>query len=503
MTTLEFVEQVPAIFDGVTAGPKRARTMSALDLSDLPSARDWHRVKAFAEKFLLTPAGKGALQPVSFMPWELRFLRGIFPAKGARPTQGALVCGRGNGKSFLASVILCYLLYADETVSPQLSVVAKDIRQANHVFMAVHRMIATSPELLERTKLHADRIVTPFNNGLVQPLPSDEGALQGFGGTFVVDELHVVNDAVWAAALFGATKLPGSQVLAFSTPPASSDSVLWRLADQAKLSPSKDFYYQEHSGDASHPITCRHCEKAANPSLGTLLTRDMLATSRKSSRESDYRRMRLATFTDKTDDVWLSSKDIEPLLTDEKISLGAKITLALDGAVTDDTTVLVGCTVEEVPKLELLAAWIPAEQDDGYRTDPEAVMNAVRKLCKSYNVVEFVADPAHYELPLSILTKEGYPTVLYPQNDSRMGGPTITMYQRIRAGTVKVVRDEVFTSHFLNCHFTETPRGGKVHKGPKREKKIDGAVASIMAMTRALYHDSQPVQKPAQVWGFA
>lgn len=478
----------------VSRGPKARVEMSYLDLSMLPKNRNWKRVKAFAEQFLHIPAGKNARQPVKFMPWEIDYLKGVFPGRGKRPTQSLLVCGRGNGKSFLASVVLLYLLFADETESPQLSVVAKDIRQANHIIGAMRRMIEVSPELACRTKLHSDgRIITPFNNGLCQPLPGgDPDALQGFAGTFVVDELHVVGADSWAAALFGATKIEGSQVLAFSTPPANSQSVLWQLAEQAKTSPSPDFHYVEYSGDLSHPVSCRHCWKAANPSLGHLLTEDQLESSMKSSSETMFRRMRLAEFNDKTDDKWLSVDDLSPLLTNEPIAKGSRIILALDGSITDDATVLVGCTIEDTPKIQLLQSWIPAEHDENYRIDPEAVMAEVRKIARDYKVIEFVADPAHYELPLAMLSKErAVEVVHFPQNDSRMGGPTVTMYTRIRQQTVKFVRDDTLIEHFLNAHFTETQRGGKIHKG-LRKNKIDTAVAAVMAMSRALFHDSKP-----------
>ena len=72
-----------------------------------------------------------------------------------------------------------------------------------------------------------------------------------------------------------------------------------------------------------------------------------------------------------------------------------------------------------------------------------------------------------------------------------MGGPTVTMYTRIRQQTVKFVRDDTLIEHFLNAHFTETQRGGKIHKG-LRKNKIDTAVAAVMAMSRALFHDSKP-----------
>ena len=129
-------------------------------------------------------------------------------------------------------------------------------------------------------------------------------------------------------------------------------------------------------------------------------------------------------------------------------------------------------------------------------------MNKIRELFKTYDIVELVADTAHFELPLAILSKEGYPVVAMPQNDSRMGGPTVTLFKRIKEETVSIVRDDTLTAHFLNAHFTETQRGGKIHKGPKKQYKIDGAVAAIMATSRALFHASQPVKRPAQMIGF-
>ena len=182
------------------AGPKAATAEHPLDLSMLPEKRDYRRVDAFAREFLTVPKGTGALEPFRLRPWQRRIVKSVMPPTGKRPRQALVSMPRGNGKSGLAAALAVYGLLADDVPGAQVLVVASDERQARIVFNAARRMIELDERLAEQVQVFTDRLYVPATDSTMMPLPAEPAALQGWDPTLViVDELHVVTEAVWDA----------------------------------------------------------------------------------------------------------------------------------------------------------------------------------------------------------------------------------------------------------------------------------------------------------------
>ena len=418
------VLEAPAVPQGLKPGPKAARSVEPLDFTGAP-AKGWKRVVWFAEKFLTVPAGHGAREPFRLRGWQIQILKGLFPMRGARPSQGLLSLPRGNGKSTLAAVLCAYALYAEDTESPQVLCVASDQRQAMIVFNAVRRMVELSPELAARTKVYGDKLVVPMNNGTLLPLPSDVGALQGWAPAFcVVDELHTVSADVWESMVGASGKVPNSLCLAISTPAVTEESVMWALVSDARENPSPDFYFREFTSETSHPTDCIHCEKVANPALGDFLTRKSMGAVRKTMRESAYRRLRLGQWLDTVEDQWIARSDWDLCATGEKISDGTRVVLAVDGSFNGDATAIVAVTVpdspDERPHADLLRLWEPDKEPEGYRVPIADVEQAIRDECKRLDVLEVLFDPYMWTRTMQALAAERLPIVEHPQSAQRM-----------------------------------------------------------------------------------
>lgn len=148
-----------AVVTASKPGPKAARDLSPISLRNAPK-RGHKRVYWFANKYLKVPQGHGQGKPFRLREWQKEITAGCFP-ESDRPSQGLVSMPRGNGKSSLAAVYALYGLFADGVESPQVLIMASDVRQAGIIFNACRRMIELSPELEKRTKIYKDRIEVP------------------------------------------------------------------------------------------------------------------------------------------------------------------------------------------------------------------------------------------------------------------------------------------------------------------------------------------------------
>ncbi|GAB2934144.1 hypothetical protein GCM10027047_33200 [Rhodococcus aerolatus] len=467
-----------------------------MDLSGL-SGRNYLRIVKFAKTYLRVDKGHGANKPFRFRPWQIELLKGLYPAKGERPRQGLVSLPRGNGKSTLAAVLALYALYADEEQAPQVLVVASDLRQASIIFNTCRRMIEASPELLARTKVFQDRIQVPFNNGVLMPLPADPASLQGWDYSLcVVDELHVVSREIYESMILASGKRPQSLCLAISTPAASEDSVMWDLVSDARSNPRDDFYFREWTSDKTHPVDCAHCWEVANPALDDFLSRTAMRSVLKISHESSFRRLKLGQWLDTVEDQWISPSLWDAVEQPGNIPDGAEVVLALDGSFSGDSTVLVAVSIEAVPHAEIVAIWQPHLEPDGYRVPVADVEQAIRDACKRLSVREIACDPYRWTRTMQELQAERLPVVEFPQSANRMTPATIGVFEAVVNGALTQSGDGVLREHVLNARVKEDSRGTRLAKeSDKSLKKIDAAVALVMAHSRAQYFANKPIRR--------
>jgi phage terminase large subunit-like protein len=117
-------------------------------------------------------------------------------------------------------------------------------------------------------QVYADRLVLPENDATLTPLPAEPGALHGHDPSlFIVDELHVVTEAVWEAVTSVSGKRPESLTLAISTPASSPDSIMWRLVEHGRAGDDPAFYFREFAAPDGCAVTDRKAWRVGNPAL--------------------------------------------------------------------------------------------------------------------------------------------------------------------------------------------------------------------------------------------
>jgi len=483
------------------AGPKAPVTAGPLDLSMLPEGRDWRRVDAFAREFLRIPKGAGAKEPFALHKWQLDIVRGLFPARGARPRQGLLSIPRGNGKSALAAVLALYGLFADDVEAAQVLVVASDERQASIVFKAAARMIELDDRLAEQVQMYRDRIYVPNTGSEMRPLPAAVDALQGWDPSFqVVDELHVVTPDVWEAVTSAAGKRPQSLTLAISTPADTPESIMWSLVEYGRQGDDAAFYFKEFAAPDGCALGDEKAWRIANPAIGSgFKFIDAMRATRRTMREPAFRRYHLGQWVGQAESwlpwgQWDTCADPSRVVRD-----GERVVLAFDGSASGDSTALVGCTVDD-PHVFVVDVW-ENPGDRGWRVPRGQVDTAVIAAFERYDVVELAADPWGWRSELESWSKKFGEKRVIEYNTAyagRMAPATDRLYQGTATQTVTHDGDSRLAAHVANCKAKSTSQGDLVTKDKRgSSRKIDAAVAAIVAFDRAAFHSNKTTRKRA------
>ncbi|WP_460743960.1 terminase large subunit domain-containing protein [Mariniluteicoccus endophyticus] len=470
-----------------------------MDVSMLPEKRDYRRVIAFIEAFLVDfQTGR----PINLKPFQKQILRNLYPARGEAPRMGLLSLPRGQGKSFLAGMLACYHLFADQ-LNPQVLIAASSEVQARRiVFKNLVLFVEGNPELSKRARIGAGSVEVPFNAGLAIALAATEDALQGWAQTFcVVDELHVCTAQVWESLVAGSLKREESLTLAISTPSRNPDSVMKTLVDSAREKPDPMFYFKEFTSDPSHKPLCECCIKSARPlthnrknelrGLGSMLAK---------MPEGEFRRLQLGQWDTQQAEQWVPAEAWDALRVDRRIDSQAEVIVAFDGSFSGDYSALVAVSIEPIPHGQVLGVWKP--QQEGGRVPISEVEQAIRAACNRFSVKEVVADPYRWSRSLEILSGEGIPVVEFPNTASRMAPATAGLTAAIAEGQICHDGDTELRAHVLNARTRESDRGTMLTKATKKSK-IDCVAALLMAHARVTHYlnkKDEPVRNGVYSW---
>lgn len=472
------------------AGPKGQVTAAPLDLSGLPVGRADRRL-AFIAEHLVVPKGVGAGKPVRLRDFQVEIIEGAF-APGIRT--GLVSVARANGKTGLAAMLAVAELFVGPP-SAEVLVVASDQRQANITLRMARRMIELNPELADRSQIYADRIVVPHNDSLLLPLPAEPGALHGHDPSLlIVDELHLVTEATWEAVTSVSGKRPESLTLAISTPSSSPDCVMWKLTEHGRAGDDPAFYFREFAAPDGCATGDREAWRLANPALACadpFLAEDGLEAARRTLREPVFRQLRLGQWVTGVE-AWLPWGSWDACATERNVGPRERVVLAFDGSASGDSTALVGCTLDGHIWLE--GIW-ENDGDRGWRVPREDVTRAVDVAFAKYDVVELACDPWGWRSEIEDWSKRHGERRVIEWNTAhaaRMAPATDRLYQAVVTNTVTHDGDPKMAAHIAHCTARATPMGDLVSKDKRSSpRKIDAAVAAIVAYDRAAWHQQR------------
>jgi phage terminase large subunit-like protein len=463
--------------------------------------------------------GGKAGEPLLLRPWQRKLMDGLFARRADKRLRAkvALVgLARKNGKSALGSGVALYGLFMGPRGGEVYSCAA-DRDQARIVFGMAKAMVEMSPDLAEQSKLYRDAIEIPATGSVYRVLSSEAFTKEGLSPTLVVyDELHAApNRELWDVMTLAQAARYDALTLAITTAGVRTDNTgqdsvaygLYQYAQRVAAGEVEDpsFFaaWWQAPSDSDHrsPETW----KIANPGFGDLQDPEDFESAVKRTPEAEFRTKRTNVFVS-SQQAWLPHGEWAALEQAAPPADATPVVLGFDGSFNNDTTAIVGVTVEEHPRVWLVDIWEkqPGDRDD-WRVDIGAVENRILETCAQLNVVEVACDPFRWARSMEALAEAGVPIVEYPSSSpARMVPSTAKFYDAVTSGGVSHDHHPTLARHLDNCVIRVDQKGPRVvkeHRGSPR--KIDAAVAAIIAFDRATHRrEAEPEALVPQFFSF-
>ena len=476
--------------------------------------------------------GTWAGRPFELIDWQEQIIRdlfGILKPNGYRQFNTAYVeIPKKMGKSELAAAIALLLTCGDGEERAEVYGCAADRQQATIVFDVAADMVRMCPALNKRVKILASqkRIIFQPTNSFYQVLSAEAYSKHGFNIHGVVfDELHTQSNRKLFDVMTKGSGDARMQPLYFLITTAGTDtnSICYETHQKAKdilegrkIDPT--FYPVIYGADESDDWTDPKVWKKANPSLGITVGIDKVRAACESAKqnpgeENSFRQLRLNQWV-KQAVRWMPVEKWNacafPVNEDDlegRVCYGG-----LDLSSTTDITafVLVFPPMDEEDKYIVLPNfWIPEETLDlrvrrdhvpydvwerqGYLQTTEGnvvhygyIEKFIERLGERFNIREIAFDRWGAVQMVQNLEGMGFTVVPFGQGFKDMSPPTkelmkLTLEQKIAHGGHPVLRWMMD-----NIYIRTDPAGNIKADKEKSTEKIDGAVATIMGLDRAI-----------------
>jgi phage terminase large subunit-like protein len=411
---------------------------------------------------------------------------------------------RKNGKSALSSAAIgLYSLIAEGVQGGEVIAVAAEKEQARIVFGEAKRMVETS-ELSELVTIYKDSIFVPSSNSVFKVVSAEAYSKEGLNPSRVImDELHAHKNRdlfdVFSLAMGNRGKI--AQLVAVTTAGVKSD-----MTGRDSVAYSLYQYGQKIArGEIDDPTffmawwqapeDCDHRDPKnwaiANPGFGDIVSEADFESAVRRTPEAEFRTKRLNQWVSSATS-WLPGGAWKECAGEFEIMADEEIILAFDGSFSGDASVIVGATVpkdEEPVKVFLVKAWEKdlTLDDNDWRVDIADVESTIVEFCREHpNVKEIVCDPFRWQRSMQVLEELGLPIVEFPQSPSRMIKACAVFYDAVSEKRLIHDNDPTLARHIDNAVVKLTPAGPHIRKDAKGSpRKIDAAVASVMAVDRA------------------
>ena len=486
---------------------------------------------AFIESLCHTK-GSFSGKPFELIDWQEQIIRdlfGILKPNGYRQFNSAYVeIPKKMGKSELAAAVALLLTCGDGEERAEVYGCAADRQQAGIVFDVAADMVKMCPALNKRVKILASqkRMVYLPTNSFYQVLSAEAYSKHGFNIHGVIfDELHSQPDRKLFDVMTKGSGDARMQPLFFFITTAGTDthSICYEVHQKALdilegRKVDKTFYPVIFGADESDDWTDPKVWKKANPSLGITVGIDKVQAACDSARqnpaeENSFRQLRLNQWV-KQSVRWMPMEKWDACgFTVDVDSLKGRVCYGgLDLSSTTDITafVMVFPPEDEDDKYVVLPYfWIPEDTIDlrvkrdhvpydlwerqGFLQTTEGnvvhygyIEKFIEELGTKYNIREIAFDRWGAVQMVQNLEGMGFTVVPFGQGFKDMSPPTkelmkLTLEQKIAHGAHPVLRWMMD-----NIYVRTDPAGNIKADKEKSTEKIDGAIATIMALDRAI-----------------
>lgn len=492
----------------------------------------------FFPTMLVHVKGEWAGQPLELQDWQADIVSRLFGTKVrcCDQCQGPdcpyehirryktvyIEIPRKNGKSTTAAGIGLKVSFADGEPGAETYSAAADKFQARIVFDLAKTMRDASNAIRKRTQRYSNSIVGPKGSSY-QVISADVKTKHGLNSHgVIIDELHAQPNRDLFDVLISST---GSrrQPIVFLVTTAGWDrtSICWEQHDYAEkvrdgIIKDPTFLPVIYKADDDDDWSSEDTWQKANPNLGISLKREYLVqeclrAQESRSYENTFRRLHLNQWTEQAVrwlkiDKWdrCSGSYLEEEL-EQRVCYGG-----LDMSSTTDLTAFsLWFPFDDELDVVKVWYWLPEESlhervrrdrvpydawsKDGHieltpgnSVDYEWVEQSIADLAKRYRIVDINYDPWNATHIAQNLQRSGLEMVQFVQGIKSFAAPTRELERQVISRLFRHSGNPVLRWNASNVSVTQDARGYIKPDKSSSSGRIDGIVASIMALDRAM-----------------
>ena len=471
--------------------------------------------------------GPKAGKPFALERWQADYIATLFgwkrPDGSRRYRESLAAIPRKNGKTTLGAGIALYTLVCDGEAGAQVYSAAYSRDQASLVFNPAAKMANASPYLSKRLKVidSTKRITYQQTGSFYRAIPAEAANSHGFNPSCVVfDELHTQKNRDLYDVLksgMGARRQP--LFVSITTAGYDRHSIcfdVWNMARQVRDGQNDNPYFLPmiyelgEKEDWSDEATWRRC----NPNLGVSISMEFLREEYFRAKDSPayentFRNLYCNQWVEQAVrwiqmDKWRAGDEALPDLRDQPCWA------AVDLSTSRDITALVLAFRRDDGGFYLLPFfWVPAENarrrdrmdgvpyttwerqgflnfTDGNEIDQGAIRKKINELAREYPIQEITVDPWNGKPFMQDLAADGFVVTEHRQGFASMASPTKEFDRLIIGGKIQHGGNPVLTWMAGNAAVEIDSHENMKPCKKKSTERIDGIVASVMAVGRAM-----------------
>ena len=495
--------------------------------------RKAQRVVRFIEALRHTK-GEFHGQPFHLLPWQEKIIRDVFgTVRDDDPsmrqyTTAYIEIPKKNGKSELGAAIALNMLINDDEWKAEVYSCASDRQQAAIVFDVAVDMVRQSPALMKRVKIvpSTRRMIYQPTGSIYQVLSSEVATKHGLNvSACIFDELHTQPTRALYDVMTQGSGDARRQPLWFFLTTAGTDrnSICWEVHQKAL-----DILEGRKNDPRFYPVLFGLPDEAdwtneenwyrANPSLDHTITIDKVRDAFRKAQETpadenQFRQLRLNQWV-KQSVRWMPMDKWDECVgvVDPYALEGRACYAGLDLSSTSDLTALVLVfppTSEDEPYIALPFFWLPEEtlslrvRRDHVPYDQWArrgfiqttegnvvhygfIERFICELGERYNIREIAHDRWNATMMVQTLEDDGFTMVPFGQGFKDMSPPTKELMRIVLEHKLCHGGHPVLRWNMDNAYVRTDPAGNLKLDKEKSTEKVDGAVALVMALDRAM-----------------
>ena len=441
-----------------------------------------------------------------------------------------LEIARKNGKTTTAAGVGLYLAFADGEPGAEVYACATKKDQARICHSAAANMVKASPHLSDRLDVFSNNISDELTLSKFEPLGRDSDSTDGLNVSgAVMDELHAWKQRdLWDVIETGTGSRAQWLIMAITTAGFNRQSICWEKHEylckilSAVIEDDAFFGMIYTLDEGDDPFADETCWIKANPNLGLSVKDDQLREAVQRAKESpgamnSVLRLHFNVWT-QAETRWLNidkwracGSPIEPTSLHGRRCYGG---LDLSSSIDISAFILVFPPVEPGEPYKVLPRFFIPDENMRERTrrdrvpyevwcreglitatpgnviDYAWIIDQIQRDAKDYDLQEIAFDRWGATLIYQQLSDLGLQVVEFGQGFASMSAPAKELEKLVLAGQLCHGGNRVLTWMADNVVVIEDPAGNIKPAKDRSTEKIDGIVALIMALDRALHGES-------------